>query len=390
MAKKIGMLNYAQLDDKLRIRNLVPGTLVPKEHHQEIRIEFSYYNETTFGQETFGSVKDLMGTLEKMEVKDAVYWIKVIGLGNTRELEALGNIFGIDNLLLEQVVNITKYSSYRYEGSSLFADLQLIFLEKDAINNDNISLFLKDHILISFSENTVDPFQPLMGRIEESKGIIRQMNSHYLFYSVLDLLADNYLDVMAHLKYDIMNLEEKVVNEEGLDIRKIHNIRKRLLHFKLALGAFEKMALQMEGDIAFKFQSEKGRHINNLNSHLRELGNEILLQQETVNVLYENYMLNNSNDMNAIMTTLTLFSAIFIPLSFLTGFFGMNFSHIPGLDSPAAFGLFVVACVAMIIGMLTFFKIKKWFKGVFITWMQSTVFYIFYKISLIRIKSFGL
>ena len=361
MAKKIGMLNYAQLDDKLRIRNLVPGTLVPKEHHQEFRIEFTSYDEFSFRQEAFTSVKDLLKVIEAMANKEAVYWIKVIGLGNTRELEALGSAFGIDNLLLEQVVNITKYSSYRYEGNSIFADLQLIFLEKGIINNDNISLFLKDHILISFSENTIEPFQPLVRRIQESKGIIRQMNSHYLFYSVLDLLADNYLDVMAHLKYDIMNLEERVVNEEGLDIRKIHDIRKRLLHFKLAMGAFEKMALQMEGDSGFKFQSEKGRHIKNLNSHLRELGNEILLQQETVNVLYENYMLNNSNDMNAIMTTLTLFSAIFIPLSFLTGLFGMNFSHIPGLDSPMAFGVFVVACIAMIFGMLTFFKLKKWF-----------------------------
>ena len=68
-----------------------------------------------------------------------------------------------------------------------------------------------------------------------------------------------------------------------------------------------------------------------------------------------------SNEMNKVMMTLTIFSAIFIPLTFLTGVFGMNLKVLPGSESPNAFYIFSAGCVILVGGMLMFFKKKKWF-----------------------------
>jgi len=98
-----------------------------------------------------------------------------------------------------------------------------------------------------------------------------------------------------------------------------------------------------------------------LQEHTTLLTDEVMQLKELVNVLFENYMLNNGNEMNKVMTTLTIFSAIFIPLSFLAGVFGMNFKHMPGMDSPFGFYYFIAGCLLTAVFMIGFFKVKKWF-----------------------------
>ena len=88
---------------------------------------------------------------------------------------------------------------------------------------------------------------------------------------------------------------------------------------------------------------------------------QVVTLKESVDNLYENYMMTNANDMNQVMTILTIFSAIFIPLSFAAGVFGMNFAIIPGINNPLAFIYFIVGCGVTALIMLSIFKYKKWF-----------------------------
>ena len=85
------------------------------------------------------------------------------------------------------------------------------------------------------------------------------------------------------------------------------------------------------------------------------------IYKETINGLYEMHVANISNKMNSIMTTLTIFSAIFIPLSFLAGVFGMNFRMMPGLNNPYGFFIFMLGSLFIAVSMIIFFKKNKWF-----------------------------
>lgn len=360
MKKNLGLFKTPVVEDN-RIRNLVPGTLVYKgDSKKTIDIECIDYDNESYKEAKFSSAKTFSEAYESLSISKGVRFIIVTGLGNVPEIEALGRTFGLNNLMLEQVLNITKYSSFIYEEDYIFADLQMIYFERKIIQNENISIYAIDNTVIVFQERKNDILRPLKERLKMNQGTVRQRSAYYLYYALLDLLVDNYLDVMGFIRLDILQLEEMIVNEQSLDKKSIHSNRKRLLHFKLAIGAFEKIIQKMTADKRFKFD-EKDGHVRNLESHLKEVANELILQTETVDALYENYMLNNSDDMNAIMTTLTLFSAIFIPLSFLTGLFGMNFQYIPGLEHPFSFMYFGLACLVMVTGMLTFFKVKKWF-----------------------------
>ncbi len=103
----------------------------------------------------------------------------------------------------------------------------------------------------------------------------------------------------------------------------------------------------------------KKKYFESLSKHIDLILNEITIQKVIVDGLYENYMISKAYEMNQVITILTIFSAIFIPLSFLAGVFGMNFETVPGLNNPDSFSNFLLLCGCTAIGMLTFFKVKK-------------------------------
>jgi magnesium transporter len=106
---------------------------------------------------------------------------------------------------------------------------------------------------------------------------------------------------------------------------------------------------------------ENQLYFEDLNDHLQRLDLKLNQSRDMMRQLLDLHMNNQSTRMNQIMSTLTLFSAIFIPLSFLTGFFGMNFKQFGLLEAPYGVVIFSVICVLIMTGMFLFFKRKKWF-----------------------------
>ena len=102
-------------------------------------------------------------------------------------------------------------------------------------------------------------------------------------------------------------------------------------------------------------------YFNDLKDHLKRLDNKLFQSRDMMRQLLDLHMNNQSTKMNRIMSTLTLFSAIFIPLSFLTGFFGMNFHYFEALDYKYAIAIFIGSCLLIAGGMLFFFKKRRWF-----------------------------
>ncbi|MDA3845289.1 MAG: magnesium and cobalt transport protein CorA, partial [Vallitaleaceae bacterium] len=215
--------------------------------------------------------------------------------------------------------------------------------------------------IITFQEKKGDVFHSIRERIQLNQGKVRSLSNDYLYYILLDALVDNYLDVLELMKRNINMLEENIINEDQLDIKDIHNLRKTLLFLRITTTPFEKFIGAQREKKDPTFLSIDPIYIENLYDHVKESANEVVLQKEMVDALFENYMFNNSNDMNKIMTTLTIFSAIFIPLTLLAGIFGMNFQHMPGLSNPNGFYVFLITGGVLMISMIGFFKAKKWF-----------------------------
>lgn len=360
--KKIFLSELRNTFNHFKVKNLVPGALVYKgKSIDDFSIDVFEYNDVYVKHNTFNKASEFILEETKAGKSDFIKWINITGLSHVEEIKKVSNYFNISNLIMEQVLNISNHSTNSYSKEYIFNDIQMVYGNRlQGIVNENISIFKFKNIVIIFQEKKGDVFDSVRNRIINKEGNIRNQGVNYLYFCLIDVIIDYYIGVLEIMRQQIELLEEQIMSMKKVDINIIHGLRKQLMILKFSATPIEKMvSVLIEKDEILPLDNKQ--YLLNLKVHIKEVVNDLSLQKDYIDAMFENYVLNNSNDMNRIMTTLTIFSAIFIPLSFAAGVFGMNFDYIPGLSNSLGFSYFIAGCGLMAVAMLMILKMKKWF-----------------------------
>ena len=342
--------------DKLLKINLPPGTLLyaGKESFKKTRIELIRYDEGSYERFDIDNIVDF-----KLN-DNQVHWFNVVGITDVEAIKKVGNKFLIDPLVLEDILNINQRSKLEVFDDYVFNILKMIYLNHEKIVHEHLSIIFFKNIVITFQEFDEDIFSLLRKRIEESNGIIRTMKADYLYYGLIDSMVDQYFTITHYIERQIDELEVNVLDENPKILESIYRMRKELLILKTTIWPVKEVLNQLVyKDNPFVKESVR-KYFSDVQDHYNQIYDEIVLYREMINTIFETYMSNVSNKMNQVMTVLTIFSAIFIPLTFLAGIYGMNFLEIPGLTNPNGFYYLLAGSIVIVIGMLGFFKAKKW------------------------------
>ncbi|MBN2604657.1 MAG: magnesium/cobalt transporter CorA [Bacilli bacterium] len=329
----------------------LPGTLqYTGEHIRKTEVKQIIYNSEQFFVNT---------NIELVE--DAKEWIIVNGVSDAEVIRKICEDNDVDTLVIEDILHVNQRNKIEVADNYIFAVLRCSFLEEDNIKHDYLSTLLIGNKVITFHEKETNLFDNVFSSIEQDQGDIRNMGSDYLFYMILDTVVDSNIAVENVLSIQIDELEEDVINLESSDQSKLYSTRKELLYLKNnntpLYESFVKGVLKNSTHMSHDVY----KYLDDLFDHLARLNDDINTQRELIRNLLDVYMNNISNRMNNIMKILTIFSAIFIPLSFLAGVFGMNFDRMPLLKSDFGFGVFIVLCISIIVVMLAYFKRKHWY-----------------------------
>lgn len=341
-----------------------PGTIAYEGRYKEEKFhgQVILYDTKLYEALAFNGIEELERILKNVpKAEEKTFWINVVGLSDSEAIHRIGKRFQIPELFLEDIVHVSKHSKLDIKDEQLFSTLQMIYMKEKTVYTETLSIFFAQNTVITFQELDGDAFDLVRKTVKENLSEVRQKKADYLYYLLMDALVDNYLNVVLALGYRIDLLEDDIIDSTAIDMREIYSLRKQLLLLRTTVIPLQNMKEvlmeQGEGLIA----KEMELHFDDIKDHMNQLANNISVYRETVNNLFETHMLNVSNDMNKIMTTLTIFSAIFIPMSFMAGVFGMNFQQLPGSTWPHSFTVFMGACLFLGIGMIVFFKKKKWF-----------------------------
>lgn len=344
-----------------KIINMIPGSLVYKGVKKEkFTLQGIIISPKIYKSDFYSSCKGQFEKDIKNTSGDSIQWINVTGLNNIEEIRDVGKYFNINSIVLEQVLDVSKQSLYKITEDYVFNSLQMIYLKDGIIINESVSIYFVGNVLITFQERQGDVFESIRSRMENDEGNIRNENSFYSYFCILDALVDHYINVLEKIKNDVEKMELRLMENQILDNKELHSIRKEILIIRLSSAQMEKLVQElviMDNEALV----EQKKYFESLAQNIKHSIFEVVTLKESVDNLYENYMMTNANDMNQVMTILTIFSAIFIPLSFAAGVFGMNFDIMPGLNNPLAFIYFLVGCGLTSVVMLSMFKYKKWF-----------------------------
>lgn len=336
--------------------NQPPGMLIYTGEYKRTphKLELLVYDEEDFEF-------NIIDSIDEIKKDQKLKWLNVIGLNRTEFIKEIGEKFKINPLVLEDIVHVSHRSKIEIHEHYLFSVFKMVYLKSEKIIHEHLSMILMDNLLITFQEEQGDVFDPIRERIREKKGNIREMKVDYLYYALVDALVDQYFDILLFLSIGLDELEEQIIEEENISMEAIYSLRKELLLIKSAVIPIKDVFHNFLGSNQ-KFISEEVKiYFEDIKDHLNQVTDSVIMYREMASSLSETNSSNMSNNMNKIMTTLTIFSAVFIPLSFLSGVFGMNFTNMPVLDFQLGYYFFIVSCIVIAVGMLSYFKIKKWY-----------------------------
>lgn len=334
----------------MKTNNRLPGSLKYSGDYQTepIRIDVYDYDEKSWMHKTYESIDEIPLTKENT-------WINITGLHDVSLLEAIEKRFDINRFSLEDIVQVSTNTKIELFEAYTFSIFKMLYLKSKQVCHEHVAIIKKDKVLITFQETAGDVFDGIRQLIEKNVGEIRKRDIEFLYYKLLDALIDQYFEILPIINNRIEALEYEILEEKSATLDSIYLIKKELLLIKNSVMPL-KLILQNyinKSDIVFQM------HYSDLFDHLDQITENVTLNREIVSNLNDTLTTNLSHKMNRVMTTLTIFSAVFIPLSFFAGVFGMNFAHFPGLDYQYGLYMFILLCLVTSGGMIAFFKIKK-------------------------------
>lgn len=325
---------------------------------QEVRMTVFDINAENVQETIIDSVEELQS------YKDNLIWLNIDGLHNEKLMGELADSMHIPSEILSDVMEPGTRPQTEEFDNGLFISIKMMQFEEalNQVSIDNLSIVLMNNWLITFQEEHSSLFNPIKDRIKKHNKRISLMGADYLAFALLDVVIDNYIFILGVLGERIEEQDNKLVLNPDREILKIINLLKRQLS---DLGRYIKPAREMISSIV----KMDGDFINEKNhKHFKELHDNINQAVELLDyyheVLYDEldiYHSSMSTRLNDIMALLTVFSVVFIPLTFIVGVYGMNFDNMPELHIPH--GYFIVWGVMLIVavGMLLYFKRRKWF-----------------------------
>lgn len=352
---------YANYKDKKAFTS--PGTLVyvGKEVAESTVIKLVEFNEKVYHEKLVKVLNDCKPQIHGHEV----VWLDVDGIHEVSVVEAIGKHYNLHALLLEDILNTEqKPKLEHFDDKHLFTIMKMLQFnpELNHIESEHVGLVLGENYVISFQEiHKTDVFAPIFARLKASIGKTRRGKADYLFYSFCDLIIDNYFVVLEKFGEKLEELEIKIVDKPEADDQTL------LYHFKRELMTIRKVILPLR-DIFGRISREDSPLIQaSTNVYLRDIYDHILQILDTIESyreMIENiqniYLTSLSNKMNSVMKTLTVFTAIFMPLTFIAGIYGMNFDNMPELHHPHGY-FYTLGFMVAITGILWFyFNWKKY------------------------------
>ncbi len=338
-----------------------PGTLIylGEERTEPIRITITDYDETHLHEQEAHTVEECLPFIDT----ETVTWIQIEGIHEIPIIEEIGECFGVDPLLLEDLMSPTQLPKIEVYEDYAFIILKNIDYNaaSASVSREQISLIIGLNFVISIQEHRSGVFTSIQNRLQNAQGRIRQMQSGYLAYALIDVIVDHYFIALDKIDERIEALQEEMMeNPSSEAIPKINVLRRNLLLLRRPiLPLRDALTDILQGDTPL-LDENIHPYLHDVYDHLIQVIQMLEMLRSTASGLFDIYTSAVSHRMNEVMKVLTIVATFFIPLTFIAGIYGMNFKFMPELETQWGYPVVLLVMLSVSIGMFIFFKCKKW------------------------------
>ena len=234
---------------------------------------------------------------------------------------------------------------------------------KQSVSFSTIDIFAGSHEGESFFITIADPTCPTTA---EALGRARREGSDdrpaRLLYLILDTIVDLYFPAIDHYDDEIDELEDKVVAEPMPDtLMQVFAMKRQLIDLRRILVGTRDATLHLQRDPQSIVDAEHQPFVRDVYDHVVRLLDSVETQRDLINNALDIYLSSVANRTNEVMKVLTVLGTIALPAIAISGIYGMNVKGLPFEDSPHGAAYVAAFALACTLGLLVFFKQKKWF-----------------------------
>ena len=337
---------------------LLPGTLMhigeSKKHMPKISI--LDYDSAKFQEKIVKHVEECF----PFRWKKSITWINIDGIHDPKIIQDIGKHFGFHSLLLEDIMNNEQRPKIETFEDHIFIILKMLSYAKKEVATEQISILIGKNFVISFQESEGDIFDPIRKRIRDNKGKLRKRGSDYLAYSLIDAIVDHYFAVLEKLEEQIEEAEESINRPTAETIKIMHQLKRQTISLQRSIWPLREVVSGMMRSESAILKKTTAIYLRDVYDHTIQIMDTIETFRDILAGMMEVYLFSVSNRTNEIMKVLTIIGTIFIPLTFITGVYGMNFSFMPPLTWKYGYYTVMIGMLIIIIFLLLYFRKRKW------------------------------
>lgn len=294
-------------------------------------------------------------------------WLNVDGLHDAACIARLGEIFGLHPLVQEDIVHTGQRPKLDELGDALFVVVKMLRYNEDerTLEDEQVGFVLKQGLLLTFQEKARgDVFGEVRKRLLSGAGRLARGGPDYLMYALLDAIVDNYFIVLERMGEDIEEVEETLLAAPTPgELETIHGLRREALFLRKYVWPLREVLARLEKGGSPLINEGTIVYLRDLYDHTIQVMDTVETFRDMLSGMVELYLSGVSLKLGEIMKVLTIISTIFMPLSFLASLYGMNFKHMPELETQYGYYVVLGVMLCTLGGMLLFFRRRGWLGG---------------------------
>jgi magnesium transporter len=295
---------------------------------------------------------------------DHVDWINVNGLHDVAIIDRISEYFCLHPLTREDIVSVGQRPKVEFYDDYVFIVLRMLNIDKESneVVDEQVSLVLTNNNVISFQErDDGDVFDIIRERIRLGKGRVRRMKADYLVYCLMDVIVDHYFVILEHYGEEIEKLEEELADNPNRSIlERINRYKREMIFLRKAVWPLREVLSLCQREASGQFSPPVITFLRDVYDHSIQVIDTIESYRDLLTSMLDVYLSSISNRTNETMKVLTIIATIFIPLTFITSIFGMNFEFMPELHWRWGYPIVWLVMLVVTGGLLVYFKRNDW------------------------------
>jgi magnesium transporter len=261
-------------------------------------------------------------------------WVRASG-ATEAEIDLVADVFDIHRLAVEDVVNGVRPKTEEFPAYT-FVLVKTAELTPGETRFDEeviegpVGVFVGDDWIVSMAPGDDAPIDRVWGAVVRGDERLLQQGPAFTAYRIVDVVVDEYFDLLDHVSDQIEAIEEEVlVSTDIATLEAINDVRRDLLSFrKLAWPMRESLSVLARGDPAHVDEHAE-KYFRDVHDHLVHVVDFIETYRDLVAGTRDIYLNTVQQSSNEVMKVLTVIATIFLPLTFVAGVYGMNFADSP-------------------------------------------------------------